>query len=170
MIAFATAMIDPEAYRRHARPGIERAVEPDSNVLAFAALGSICRSLNLLLEQAARLDGLEALVIVDQDTEIADPELCAKARAALADPDVAVVGCVGATGVRSAAWWEGAVVGGRPLEQRVVAAEDRPDRGELVDLRVGLRRPEDPGPRAAPVHVGLRDRAAEGDHREGGRV
>ena len=30
-------------------------------------------------------------------------------RAALADPDVAVVGCMGATGVRTIAWWEGRI-------------------------------------------------------------
>ena len=35
------------------------------------------------------------------------PALCATIRTTLADPDVAVVGCVGAIGVRSIAWWEG---------------------------------------------------------------
>jgi hypothetical protein len=117
MIAFATAMIDPEAYRRYARPGIERAAEPDSEIIALAALGSICRSLNVVVDRAARLDDLEALVIVDQHVEIADPDLCAKVRRALADPDVALVGCTGATGVETVAWWEGAVSSG-PIVHR----------------------------------------------------
>ena len=37
------------------------------------------------------------------------PDFCAKVREALRDPDVGVVGCVGAIGVRSIAWWEGSV-------------------------------------------------------------
>jgi hypothetical protein len=115
MIAFATAVVDPEAYRRYARPGIDRAAEPDSAIQVYAAFGSVARSANLLLDAAARLDDLEALVIVDQAAEIADPALCAKLRAALADPDVAVVGCAGATHVRSIAWWEGAVSAGPVL-------------------------------------------------------
>jgi hypothetical protein len=48
-------------------------------------------------------------VLVHQDAEISDAALCAKAREALADPAVGVVGCVGAIGVRSIAWWEGSV-------------------------------------------------------------
>jgi hypothetical protein len=37
------------------------------------------------------------------------PRFCQKVRKALSDPDVGVVGCVGAIGVRSIAWWEGSV-------------------------------------------------------------
>ncbi len=48
-------------------------------------------------------------MLVHQDAEIVDPDFCAKVRAALADPDVGLVGCVGALGVRSIAWWEGSV-------------------------------------------------------------
>jgi hypothetical protein len=117
MIAFGTAMMDPEAYARYARPGIELAAEPDSEIIALAALGSICRSLNLLLDRAAPFDDLEALVIVDQDVEITDPELCSKVRRALADPDVALVGCTGATGVETIAWWDGTVSSG-PVVRR----------------------------------------------------
>ena len=109
MIAFGAAMDDPEAYRRYAMPGIERTTEPDSQVFAFAASGLVCRDYNLLLDAAAGREDLEALVIVQQDTELADPGFCAKVRAALADPDVAVVGCAGATGVSGIAWWEGSV-------------------------------------------------------------
>jgi hypothetical protein len=112
MIAFTSAITDPEAYRRYARPGIERAAEPGAAVQALMASGSVSRSANLLLEAAARLPELEALVIVDQAVEIADPAFCPKLRAALADPDVAVVGSAGATGVRSIAWWDGTVAAG----------------------------------------------------------
>ena len=109
MIVFASSIRESEDYAARAQPGIARVAEPGSAVLAFAAIGSVCRSYNLLLDQTARYEDLEALVLVGQDVEIADPGFCAKARAALADPDVALVGFAGATGVQTAAWWDGAV-------------------------------------------------------------
>jgi hypothetical protein len=109
MIAFGVSITSPDAYRRFAEPGIELAAEEDSEILALASAGSIFRSYNLLLEKAAERDDLEALVLVHQDAEITDPDFCQKVRRALSDPDVGVVGCVGAIGVRSIAWWEGSV-------------------------------------------------------------
>lgn len=109
MIAFGCPVTSAAVYERHARPGIEAAAEPDSAVLAHQATSSIARSYNIVLDRAAALDGLEALVLVHQDTEIVDPDFCAKVRAVMADPEVAVAGCIGAIGVRSIAWWEGSV-------------------------------------------------------------
>src|SRR4051812_34361110 len=109
MIAFASSITDPEMYDRAARPGIERAREADSAVLAGAAAGSIFRSYNLLMDQAAELEDLEALVLLHQDSELVGTDFCARIRPVLADPDVGVIGCVGAVGVRSIAWWEGSV-------------------------------------------------------------
>jgi glycosyl transferase family 2 len=107
MIAFGCAIREPELYRRHAQPGIARAAEPDSLLIPQAAPRAPAASLNLILELAAAHHDLEALVLVDQETEILDPELARKLRDAFADPEVAVVGCAGAVGVRSIAWWEG---------------------------------------------------------------
>jgi len=112
MIAFACSVSEPEPYIRYAEPGIRRAAEPDSEVLAFAAVDTISRSYNLLLDAGSRHDDLEALVIVHPHAEINDAELCAKVRQALRDPEVAVVGCAGATGVRSIAWWDGSISAG----------------------------------------------------------
>lgn len=109
MIVFGTSITDVDMYKRCAEPGLQLAVEPDSEVLAFGAAGSIFRSYNLLMEQALQYDDLEALVLVHQDAEIADPNFCSKLRTVLEQPDVGVVGCVGALGVRSIAWWEGSV-------------------------------------------------------------
>jgi hypothetical protein len=110
MIAFGCAITEEEPYWRYTEPGIRRAAEDDSEVYVFAAIGSTARSYNLLIDHAAARDDLEALVIVDAHAEIADPGFCAKVRQAAADPDVGVVGCAGARGVRSIAWWEGEVV------------------------------------------------------------
>jgi hypothetical protein len=109
MIVFGCAITKPEVYRRCAEPGLRRAMEPDSKLLALPAVGSIFASYNALLDRAAAVDGLDALVLVHQDTEITDADFGQKAREALRDPGVGVVGCVGAVGVRSIAWWEGSV-------------------------------------------------------------
>jgi hypothetical protein len=109
MIVFASSITDPDVYKRCAEPGIRLAAEPDSEVIANAAAGSLFRSYNLILDSVAGRDDVEAVVLLHQDAEIADPEFAAKLRRALAEPDVGVVGCVGAIGVRSIAWWEGSV-------------------------------------------------------------
>lgn len=112
MIAFGSAVTDQEQYRRFAGPGIELVREPDSQVFANVGAGTLFRNYNLLLDLARDREDLEALVLLHQDTEIVDPNFCAKLRAALAGPSVGVVGCVGSIGVRSIAWWEGAVTWG----------------------------------------------------------
>ncbi|MCW2991136.1 MAG: hypothetical protein JWM73_1730 [Solirubrobacterales bacterium] len=109
MIAFGSSITDPVMYENACGRGIALAKEPDSPVLARAAAGSIFKSYNLVLDQAAELEGLEALVMLHQDAEIVDPDFCRKIRESLADPDVGVVGAVGAVGVRSISWWDGSV-------------------------------------------------------------
>jgi hypothetical protein len=81
-------------------------------MLAQPSAGSIFHNYNLILERVAGREDLEALVIVHQDAEIVDPEISNKIREQLADPEVAIVGCAGAVGVRTIAWWEGAVTWG----------------------------------------------------------
>jgi hypothetical protein len=109
MIVFASAITRPEVYRACAEPGLLRVAEQDSQILARPAAGSIFKSYNALLEEARTVAGLEALVLVHQDTEIVEGDFSRHVRTALADPDVGLVGCVGAVGVRSIAWWEGSV-------------------------------------------------------------
>ena len=109
MIVFASSITEPDTYRRCAEPGIRLAAEGDSEIVANAAAGSLFRSYNLILDTIAERDDVEALVLLHQDAEITDRDFCAKLRRALSDPDVGVVGCVGAIGVRSIAWWEGSV-------------------------------------------------------------
>jgi hypothetical protein len=109
MIAFGCSITAPDVYAKCAEPGLRSIAEPDSEILANAAAGSLFRSYNLLIDSVADRDDLEALVLVHQDSEIVDPDFCAKLRHALEDPEVGVVGCVGAKDVRSIAWWEGSV-------------------------------------------------------------
>ena len=107
MIVFASAITDLDIYRRCAEPGVRLAAEPDSEVMPFVSVGSLFRSYNIILEQVAARDGVEALVLLHQDSEIVDPDFCVKLRDSLADPEVALVGAAGAVGVRDIAWWEG---------------------------------------------------------------
>ena len=109
MIAFGCAITDNDTYRRCAEPGIRRAAEPDSLVLANSSAGSLFRNYNLILDQVRDHEDLEALVLVHQDAEIVDEDLPAILRRAFSDPEVAIVGCVGAVGVRNIAWWDGSV-------------------------------------------------------------
>ena len=105
MIAFGVSVTEGEAYRRYAEPGIKRAKEAESAVYVFAAVGQVSRTYNLLIDTAARHDDLEALVLVHPHTEITDSDFCMKVREKLSDPDVALLGAIGAKGVRSIAWW-----------------------------------------------------------------
>jgi hypothetical protein len=109
MIAFGISVTDPEVYERCAEPGLRLVAEPDSKILAHGSTGSVFRSYNMLMDQASKLDDLEALVLIHQDAEIIDPDFLKKVRQALSDPEVAIVGCAGAIGVRNIAWWEGSV-------------------------------------------------------------
>jgi GT2 family glycosyltransferase len=109
LIAFGSAITEPDLYARCAEPGIRLVSEPDSEVISHASGNSIFRNYNLMLDRVKDRDDLEALVLLHQDTEIVDPDLCAKLRDAFGHPDVAIVGCAGAVGVRSIAWWEGSV-------------------------------------------------------------
>ena len=109
MIAFGSAITKPDVYARCADVGIKLAAEPDSALFALPSVGSIFASYNAVIERAAQCEDLEALVLLHQDTEIVSADFCAKVREALREPDVGLLGCVGAIGVRSIAWWEGSV-------------------------------------------------------------
>lgn len=117
MIAFGLTVSEAEPYHRYAEPGIRRAAEPDSEVFAFASVGTLGRGYNLLLDAAAARDDLEALVILHSHTEIVDSDLTNRIRAALSDPRVAIAGPVGASAVTSLAWWEGRLSRGRAIQR-----------------------------------------------------
>jgi GT2 family glycosyltransferase len=106
MIAFGTAIANHDLYERYARPGIESCAESDSVVITRTGFDSIQVPYNSILEEASRLDGLEALVLLHEDTEIVDPSLAAKIREGLALAGVELLGPVGARGIRGIAWWQ----------------------------------------------------------------
>ena len=111
MIAFAACIADRDKFARYALPGLRRVMEPDSPFAELETTTSIHEAYNEALDHFATVEGLEALVLMHEDVELFDPEFCTLVRSALADPDVAIVGAVGARGVRSLAWWEGEMAG-----------------------------------------------------------
>jgi hypothetical protein len=64
-----------------------------------------------ILDGAAQLEGLEALVLLRDDVRIEGPEAVDRMRAAVSRHSLAVAGAVGARDVTSLRWWEGDVVG-----------------------------------------------------------
>jgi GT2 family glycosyltransferase len=111
MIVFGVAVSDEQQLGEWALPGIERVAEPDSRVITQRGFDSVQVPYNRILDEAARIPDLEAVILLHQDTEIDDPLLLRKLRHALADPRVAVVGPIGGSNVSSIAWWEGTSFG-----------------------------------------------------------
>ena len=109
MIAFGSSVTKPEVYGRCAEPGIRRAAEADSEFLRCRRSARSSAPTTRCWRSSPAREDLEALVLVHQDAEIVDADFCAIVREALADPEVGLVGCVGAVGVRSIAWWEASV-------------------------------------------------------------
>lgn len=107
MIAFGTAISDRKVYEEVALPGIKRVAEPDSPIVTRTDHDSIQRAYNEIMDAVAGLPGLEALVLLHQDTELLDDSLLRRMRAHFEDPRV---GLVGVLGVRSPKlhlfWWE----------------------------------------------------------------
>ena len=114
MIAFGTAVASETTYRARALPGIRRVAEPDSLLLAPRGQDSLQAAYNRILDEAGPYRELEALVLLHEDVEIVDREFMARLRRRIAEVDVAVVGVVGALGVRSLAWWKRSASAGWP--------------------------------------------------------
>ena len=106
MIALGTAVVSEAEYRALALPGIRRVSEPDSLVLVRRGDDSLQAAYNRMLDEAGARPDLEVLVLLHEDVEIVDPDFTSKLRRRITEADVAVVGVVGARGVRSLAWWE----------------------------------------------------------------
>ncbi|HEX6687817.1 MAG TPA: glycosyltransferase [Solirubrobacterales bacterium] len=103
MIAFGCAVSDPAVYERLAGPGIERAAEPGSPLFISTGL-PIRDAYNEILDEAAILPGLEALVLLHQDFELTDDSLPGRVRQIFADPRVGLAGSLGARDVTLHLW------------------------------------------------------------------
>lgn len=111
MIAFVSCVATQTTYDHCVVPGLRRAAEPSSVVATVSTTDSIHRAYNEALAHFGAAEDLEALVLLHEDVEILTADFCDRLRGALSDPDVAIVGPIGARGVHSLAWWEGEMAG-----------------------------------------------------------
>lgn len=95
MVGFATAITDRATYDETALPGIQRAAEADSAILTRFGCDSIQRAYNEIMDEAATMSGLEALVFLHQDLELLDESLPRRVRRVFEDPTVGVFGALG---------------------------------------------------------------------------
>ncbi len=72
----------------------------------YSTAGTVAATCNLILDRAAAIEDLEALVLVHEDAEIVDGEFGEKLRRAFADETVGIAGCVGARAAHGIAWWD----------------------------------------------------------------
>ncbi len=108
MITFATRSASTEKLNAHCIPGIRASMRENYNHLTRKSTSEdIFPTLQDFIEHARGHKSSEALVLLHDDLELRDPAFAEKVRAALKDPDVAIVGCIGARNVRSMNWWEG---------------------------------------------------------------
>lgn len=135
MIAFACCIASEEKFRQFALPGLNLCAEPDSPVLETSHDSSIHEAYNEVLDYCCGVTGLEALVLLHEDTEIRDKAFCTKVRNSLSNPEVGVLGVIGARHIASLRWWEGEGVG-RVSESRGLI--DFGSAGSEVDAVDGL--------------------------------
>src|SRR5438067_5117215 len=107
MIGFGICVGSEERFERCALPGLRRVADPDAPIATSTRNTSIFVAYNEMLDAFADADHLEALVLLHEDVEILDPAFCSKVRTALAEPDIAIAGVIGARNVTSLKWWHG---------------------------------------------------------------
>lgn len=108
VIVFATCVGPAGRYTQVALPHLERLRAGGGvEVWTDADPASIAACYNRLLDRAARVDGLEALVLLHDDLEVRDPDALAKIRAEVAAPRAGVSGVIGGRGMTGMAWWVG---------------------------------------------------------------
>jgi SAM-dependent methyltransferase len=117
VIAYATCVADPEKYETICLPGLRRVARPEDLLIEAEHDSSIFAAYNEVLDAVRERDDLEALVLLHEDTEVIDADFRERLHSHLAEPDVAVVGAVGARGIEGLSWWEGECFG-RVLESR----------------------------------------------------
>lgn len=106
MIAFGTCVGHPQKLSDIALPGLRASASGEWEHLAHASNGVDIFPVYAGLMRSASAMGADALVLMHDDLEFRDAGLCSKLRAAFADPSVAIVGLIGARGVRNLRWWE----------------------------------------------------------------
>lgn len=108
MIYFGTCVGFPDKFRKYAVPGVQASMDEAYGYLARKSDGKdLFPVYREIMYAAGGVEGLEALVLLHDDLEIRDSAFAKKIRTVFQDPEVAIIGCIGAKAVTSMNWWEG---------------------------------------------------------------
>jgi hypothetical protein len=105
VIAYGAAIASDEKFERYAKRGIDLVSGPETKLIYRRGRKCLFSAYNEIMDEAVEDPRIEALVLIHEDTEIRDPRFEEKLRWGLDDPDVAIVGTIGATGVQGIDWW-----------------------------------------------------------------
>jgi SAM-dependent methyltransferase/GT2 family glycosyltransferase len=113
VIIFGTCFAgDGSRYREIAEPSVRSIAAAGDEVLAAQGdARGICDVYNDFIDIARSRADCEALVLLQDDVEVIDPDFRTKALEAVRRPKAGVVGAIGARSVRGLAWWQGEGVG-----------------------------------------------------------
>ena len=104
MLAYGVCIGSRERYEALAAPRLR---DLGGVVIEADDQRSICSAYNAILDAVADEPDIEGLVLLHEDVTIESAAFIAAIRAELADPDVAVVGAIGALRPSSLRWWQG---------------------------------------------------------------
>ncbi len=107
MIYFGTCVGPDDDYDRLAGPSIQAICSSPSAVLTRRGAPSIAVAYNEMIDEALADPDATALVLVHDDVLIEDRNFVARVERLLRDPDIGVVGVVGAQNLRNMKYWEG---------------------------------------------------------------
>lgn len=139
MFVFGVHIASQETFDRHCLPAIASFGGSDATLITSRDT-PIARTYNEMLAASLEMEDVEAVVLLREDVEIADPRFLAKVRDAFArDPRLAVIGPVGGSGT-GLRWWQ-APQGGQGAR---TAPGDRraPHPVDCVDGRCMILRPD----------------------------
>jgi glycosyl transferase family 2 len=105
LIAYGCTIADERRYESCARAGIERVREPTAPIYEIRESDSIFSAYNEMLDRARGEPEVEALALPHEDFTIRDDRFVPKVREVLGDPDVAIIGVIGAIGIGGIDWW-----------------------------------------------------------------
>lgn len=106
MFVFGVHIASQETFDRHCLPAIASFGGSDATLITSSDT-PIARTYNEMLAASLEMEDVEAVVLLREDVEIADPRFLTKVREAFArDPRLAVIGPIGGNG-SGLRWWQG---------------------------------------------------------------
>lgn len=114
MIFFGTCVGFPDKFQRYSEPSVAKVMQGEDYCYYSPRsdgkdLFRTYRTIRNMTHDRLAIwkDQVEALVLLHDDLELLDPSFSEKVRTVFQDPEVAIIGCIGAKGVTSLNWWEG---------------------------------------------------------------